>query len=101
MSPGHSDRSRLKQIGCAALVLIGLAVFVPRTVGHPARRMAHRQRGRRSDLRLQKPIVWPDLVAVDSTRSSESVGSRQEEPGAGIAAASVVWLDHLVGAETY
>jgi hypothetical protein len=32
MSPGHSDRSRLKQIGCAALVLIGLAVFVPRTV---------------------------------------------------------------------
>ena len=33
MSPGRSDRSRLKQIGCAAaLVLIGLAVFVPRTV---------------------------------------------------------------------
>jgi uncharacterized protein (DUF2147 family) len=32
MSPGHPDRSRLKQIGCAALVLIGLAVFVPRTV---------------------------------------------------------------------
>ena len=38
MSPGHSDRSRLKQIGCAALVLIGLAVFVPRSAsgfGHP------------------------------------------------------------------
>ena len=32
MSPGHPDRSRLKQIGCAALVLIGLAVFVPRSV---------------------------------------------------------------------
>ena len=32
MSPGHPDRSRLKQIGCAVLVLIGLAVFVPRSV---------------------------------------------------------------------
>jgi uncharacterized protein (DUF2147 family) len=32
MSPAYFDRSRLKQIGCAALVLIGLAVFVPRTV---------------------------------------------------------------------
>jgi Uncharacterized protein conserved in bacteria (DUF2147) len=28
----RSYRSRLKQIGCAALVLIGLVVFVPRTV---------------------------------------------------------------------
>jgi uncharacterized protein (DUF2147 family) len=32
MSLGHPDRSRLKQIGCAVLVLIGLAVFVPRSV---------------------------------------------------------------------
>ena len=32
MSPDHPDRSRLKQIGCAVLVLIGLAVFVPRSV---------------------------------------------------------------------
>jgi hypothetical protein len=67
----------------------------------PAGRMAHRQRGRRSSLRLQQPIVWPDRVAVDPARSSGSVGSRQEEPGAGIAAASVMWLDHLLGTATW
>jgi uncharacterized protein (DUF2147 family) len=32
MWPAYFNRSRLKQIGCAALVLIGLALLVPRTV---------------------------------------------------------------------
>jgi Uncharacterized protein conserved in bacteria (DUF2147) len=35
--------------------------------------------------------------ASSSGEAGENVGRRQEEPGAGIAAASVVWLDHPVG----
>jgi hypothetical protein len=102
MSPGHSGRSRLKQIGCAALVLIGLAVFVPRTVasaGIPEGvwLIDNEAAVQIFDCRnllcgriswLFHAILRVGWIATRKTRSR-------------IAAASVVWLDHPVVAETY
>ena len=97
------ETSRLSQIGCAALVLIGAVVSVPRTLastGVPEGVWLIDNEVAVSSLRLQQSIVWPRRMAVDPARSSGWVGSRQEEPGPGIAAASVVWLDHLLGVAT-
>ena len=72
------ETSRLSQIGCAALVLIGAVVSVPRTLastGVPEAVWLIDNEVAVSSLRLQQSIVWPRRMAVDPARSSGWVGS--------------------------